>query len=187
MDKTMILNQPEDKHLNTHIIQAYSEWCAEQNYDFYFILNYNPIIYKYNMSRDQFIKQVKRLFYSLECDEWGYRQPKKDGFHARESRYGRRYSRIERMVCIEKFNAIHAHVMMKSFGNYNESQLMQLIESRWLEIQSCSASKDTYLFQPNNHKIRSNRAVAFCANKETINANKNLDDVLCTRSSFIRK
>ena len=183
----MLSTQSEATHRHTNVIQAYSDWCAEQNHDLYFVLNYNPVIYKYDMSRDQFIKQVKRLFYSLECDEWGYRQPKKDGFHARESKYGRRYSRIQRIVCIEKANAIHANVMMKSFGNYSEPQLMQLIESRWLEIQSCSAIKDAYLFQPNDHKIRNMKAVAFYSNKDTIKANKNQDDVLCTRSSFIKK
>ena len=116
----------------------------------------------------------------MECDEWGYEQ--------RETRWGRRFSRIERLVCIEKASAYHANVMMKRYGSTSDQQLLEHVKRTWLDIQHRSGEwNDDYLFQSRNNGINSHDAVSLYSNKETAKANQRNEDVLCLRASFISK
>lgn len=160
--------------------KAYADWCASMQHDFYFVLNYQPKKKKADLSFDELSKQIRRLFYRLECDEWGYEQ--------RESRWGRRHSRIERIVCIEKESRYHANVLMKRYGDRSDDDLLKHIRKNWLDIQhNCGDSDDAYLFQFENNAVISNAAVSLYSNKDTAKANKRNEDALCLRASFISK
>ena len=162
------------------ITKAYAEWCSSAQPDFYFVLNYQPNLYAAPLTYEQLSAQVKKMFYRLECGEWGYEQ--------RESRWGRRFSRIDRMVCIEKASAYHANVMMKRYGSASDEQLMERIKRAWLDIQHRGGDwNDDYLFQCPNNGIKSHKAVSLYSNKDTVKANQRNEDVLCLRASFISK
>jgi hypothetical protein len=162
------------------ITKAYAEWCCSIQPDFYFVLNYQSHLCTAPLTYEQLSSQVKTLFYRLECDEWGYEQ--------RESRWGRRFSRIERIVCIEKASAYHANVMMKRYGSTSDAQLLEHVKRTWLDIQHRSCEwNDDYLFQSRNNGIKSHEAVSLYSNKDTAKANQRNEDVLCLRASFISK
>jgi len=80
------------------ITHAYADWCSDQQADLYFVLNHANSTFSKPLSYEVLSSQVRRLFYQLECEEWGYEQ--------RETRWGRRYSRIERVVCIEESHVL---------------------------------------------------------------------------------
>lgn len=160
--------------------KAYADWCSQMQPDFYFVLNYQPRPALDSLNFEQLSSQVRRLFYRLECDEWGYEQ--------RESRWGRRFSRIERIVCIEKASVYHANVLMKRYGDADDGVLLEHIKRVWLEIQHMAGDwGNDYLLQLHNNAIRSQQAVSLYSNKDTAKANKRNEDALCLRASFISK
>ena len=162
------------------ITKAYADWCSSTQPDFYFVLNYQPKLYAAPLCFEQLSSQVKKLFYRLECDEWGYEQ--------RESRWGRRFSRIERIVCIEKASAYHANVMMKRYGSTSDEELLKHVKRTWLDIQQRSGDwDDDYLFLCSNNQIKNQQAVSLYSNKDTAKANQHNEDALCLRASFISK
>ena len=162
------------------ITKAYADWCSRIQPDFYFVLNYQPSLTGAPLSFDQLSDQVKRLFYKLECDEWGYEQ--------RESRWGRKYSRIQRIVCIEKASAYHANVLMKRYGDMSDQLLLEHVKKTWLDVQHMAGDwSNDYLFQLRNNVINSQQAVSMYSNKDTAKANKRNEDALCMRASFISK
>lgn len=175
---------------NRQITQAYADWCASISPDFYFVLNYKPTQLhrkrgtqkglSRDMGYDELSQQVRRLFYRLEVDEWGYEQ--------RESRWGRKFSRIERIVCIEKAAAYHANVLMKRYGEHTDEEILKHVRDVWLELQGVNGGwQDEFLFRLEDNAIRDIGAVSLYCNKDTAKANKNNEDVLCTRASFISK
>ena len=162
------------------ITHAYADWCSDQQPDLYFVLNHANSAFSKPLSYEVLSSQVRRLFYQLECEEWGYEQ--------RETRWGRRYSRIERVVCIEKATYYHANVMIKRYGNHTDEVLLDKIKRQWLKIQRCeSETNNSFLFQLTDNYIRDNQAVSVYSNKDTALANRNNEDVLCLRASFISK
>lgn len=162
------------------ITKAYADWCCSIQPDFYFVLNYQPKFCAAPLSYEQLSSQVKKLFYRLECDEWGYKQ--------RESRWGRKYSRIERIVCIEKASAYHANVMMKRYGSASGEQLLMHVKRTWLDMQHRNGDwEDDYLFLLSNNEIKNQLAVSLYSNKDTAKANERSEDALCLRASFISK
>jgi hypothetical protein len=145
------------------------------------VLNYQPHPNRAPQSYEQLSKDIRKLFYKLECDEWGYdqRELKQSGALNR---------RIERAVCIEKASAYHANVMMKRYGNRSDETLLANVKTTWLDIQHRSGDwGDDYLFQLRNNDIKSQQAVSVYSNKDTAKANEYNEDVLCLRASFIRK
>jgi len=111
--------------MDTHqITKAYADWCTRQGAGLYFVLNHANSKTSKPLNYEALSGQVRKLFYQLECEEWGYDQ--------RESRWGRRYSRIERVVCIEKATYYHANVMMMTpYGDKtNEEQLKRAVVFR---------------------------------------------------------
>ncbi len=162
------------------ITKAYADWCSSTQPDFYFVLNYQSKLYAAPLCFEQLSSQVKKLFYRLECDEWGYEQ--------RESRWGRRFSRIERIVCIEKASAYHANVMMNRYGSASDEQLLRHVKRTWLDIQHRNGDwDDDYLFLRSNNEIKNQQAVSLYSNKDTAKANERNEDTLCLRASFISK
>ena len=162
------------------ITKAYADWCCSIQPDFCFVLNYQPKFYAAPLRYEQLSSQVKKLFYRLECDEWGYKQ--------RESRWGRKYSRIERIVCIEKASAYHANVMMKRYGSASDEQLLMHVKRTWLDMQHRNGDwDDDYLFLLSNNEIKNQLAVSLYSNKDTAKANERSEDALCLRASFISK
>ena len=114
--------------MDTHqITKAYADWCTQQDAELYFVLNHANSKISKPLNYEALSGQVRKLFYQLECEECGYDQ--------RESRWGRRYSRIERVVCIEKATYYHANVMMKPYGNKTNEEHLHLIKQHWLKIQ----------------------------------------------------
>jgi hypothetical protein len=160
--------------------KAYADWCSQIQPDFYFVLNYQPCPAAEPLNYEQLSRQVRRLFYRLECDEWGYAQ--------RESRWGRKFSRIQRIVCIEKASVYHANVLMKYYGSTSDALLLEHVKRTWLNIQRMAGDWDNdYLFQLRNNAIHSQQAVSMYSNKDTAKANKRNEDALCLRASFISK
>jgi len=163
------------------ITKAYADLCLRVQPDFYFVLNYQPHPNRAPQSYEQLSKDIRKLFYKLECDEWGYGK--------RELEQGGALKcRIERAVCIEKASAYHANVMMKRYGNQSDEALLANVKRTWLDIQHRSDDWcDDYLFQLHNNDIKSQQAVSVYSNKDTAKANEHNEDVLCLRASFIRK
>ena len=163
------------------ITKAYVELCLRVQPDFYFVLNYQQHAGRSPLSYEQLSAQVQRLFYRLECDEWGYEKRK-----LKQS--GAKRCRIERAVCIECASFYHANVMMKRYGNQSDESLLAHIKRTWLDIQNRAGDwSDDYLFQLSGNQIRSEQAVSMYSNKDTAKANQRNEDVFCTRASFIRK
>lgn len=167
--------------------KGWSDWVAEQKHDLYFVLRYSNLAYPRGLNSEQLSKQVCHLFYRLECDEWGYQEAAKPGFHARHSRWGRKYSRIHRCVCIEEKSGYHANILVKRYGNYSDEELIDKFRTEWMRIQKWKKEPWSYLFQPDDYKIRENLAVSKYSVKDTEKESANLDDVLCMRASFIQK
>ena len=167
--------------MNSHLTtKAYADWCSQIQPDFYFVLNYQPRPAAEPLSFEQLSCQIRRLFYRLECDEWGYAQ--------RESRWGRKFSRIQRIVCIEKASVYHANVLMKRYGSASDEHLLEQVKQTWLDIQRMAGDWDNdYLFELRNNTIQSQQAVSVYSNKDTAKANKRNEDALCLRASFISK
>ena len=167
--------------MDTHqITKAYAEWCTRQGAGLYFVLNNANSKTSKPLNFEALSGQVRKLFYQLECEECGYDQ--------RESRWGRRYSRIEREVCIEKATYYHANVMMTPYGDKTNEEQLKLIKQHWLKIQrSEGESQNSFLIQSLDNEIRDNHAVSVYSNKDTALANRNNEDVLCLRASFISK
>lgn len=162
------------------VIQAYADWCASIQPDFYFVLNYQPRAERSPLSFDQLSDQVRKLFYRLEVGHWTYAK--------RESRRGRYRCRIQRAVCIEKASTYHANVMMTRYSDEDDETLLTRVRDTWLDIQRMSSDEDTaYLFQLKNNNINNLEAVSLYSNKDTVKANKRNEDTFCTRASFIRK
>lgn len=162
------------------VTQAYADWCEQQAHDFYFVLNYQQHVNQPPLAYAQLSQQVKKLFYRLECDEWGYAE--------RESRWGKKYKRIERMVCIEKATHYHANVMMKRYGDRSDVEILNHVKRTWLDIQQRAGEWDNdFLFQPSHTLIDNKKAVSLYSNKDTAKRNNHNEDVLCLRASFIRK
>jgi hypothetical protein len=163
------------------IAKAYADLCARVQPDFYFVLNYQPQPNRAPHNYEQLSVEIRKLFYALECDEWGYDERK-------EKQIGALKCRIERAVCIEKASAYHANVMMKRYGSQSDEALLEHIKRTWLDIQHRGGDwSDDYLFQLSNNNIVNQQAVCLYGNKDTAKANKRGEDVLCLRASFIRK
>ena len=166
---------------NQKTSQAYADLCLRVQPDFYFVLNCQAYSHRAALSYEQLSKEIRKLFYKLECDEWGY-----DQRELKQS--GALNCRIERAVCIEKASFYHANVMMKRYGNQSDEALLANVKRTWLDIQHRGGDwSDDYLFQLRNNDIKSQQAVSVYSNKDTAKANEYNEDVLCLRASFIRK
>lgn len=163
------------------ITEAYVDLCLRIQPDFYFVLNYQQHAHRNPLSYEQLSSQVQKLFYRLECDEWGYEKRK-----LKQS--GAKKCRIERAVCIEKATFYHANIMMKRYGSQSDEALLEHIKGVWLDIQQRAGDwNDDYLLQLNNNDIKVQRAVSLYSNKDTAKANQRNEDVFCAKASFIRK
>lgn len=163
------------------ITKAYVELCLRVQPDFYLVLNYQQHAHRNPLSYEQLSAQVQKLFYKLECDEWGYEKRK-----LKQS--GAKKCRIERAVCIERGSFYHANVMMKRYGSQPDDELLKHVKRVWLDIQQRAGDwDDDYLFQLKNNEIKKLQAVALYSNKDTAKANQNGEDVFCAKASFIRK
>lgn len=185
--KTSVITTSEPIGIKQRMNKGWADWVAAQKYDLYFVLRYNNMAYKRGLSSDQLSKQVRQLFYKLECDEWGYQEALKPGFKPRHSRWGRKYSRIHRSVCIEEKNGYHANILVRRYGNYTDEEIIDKFRTEWMSIQKWKDEPCPYLFQPGDHAIRKNIAVSKYSVKDTEKESVNLEDVFCMRASFIEK
>lgn len=50
------------------------DWCTEQDTELYVVLNHANSKLSKPLNVEALSKQVRKLFYQLERDEWGYEQ-----------------------------------------------------------------------------------------------------------------
>ena len=169
----------------------YADWINERvKPNLFLVLNmahpkqvrtYDRTTRKVEKTKEELQKDLISLFHNLECQHFGYKQ---------RHQYPK-YKRIERGVCIEKKDYWHANIYLKSYGNYTDTELLLKIKKEWLKIQNRKNYKeDNFLMIVRDNSLLEDinkvRATRY-GNKDTEKQNKQLEDVLCMRASFICK
>lgn len=131
-----------------------------------------------NPSHEAMSSLISKLFYRLECNEFGYK--KRENY--------KKKCRIERIVSIEEKTKVHAHIILKRFGSYSDEAIAAKLALAWNELNGTSSSFNSeYLIEKKNFAITSNSAISIYCTKDVAKQLQNSEDVLDLRSSFICK
>ncbi len=154
--------------------QEYANYCESFGGDLIVTLNTQHDSPTY----ESISKMTSKLFYKLECEEYGYEK---------RERY-KKACRIERIVAIEQANKTHAHVIVKRFGNKSDDAILASIVAIWYELNGSTVDAvNSYLVSLDDIAIRNNRAVSCYVTKDIARQLKQGKDVIDFSSSFIRK
>ena len=154
--------------------KEYAEYCERFGGDLIITLNAQHDKPTY----ESLSKMISKLFYKLECDEFGYEK---------RERY-KKVCRIERIVAIEQANKTHAHVIVKRFGNKSDDTILASIVAIWYELNDSAIDMlNSYLVSLDDIAIRNNKAVSGYVTKDVAKQLKQGKDVIDFRSSFICK
>ena len=154
--------------------QEYTNYCEKFEGDLLITLN----VQSDNPTYESISKMIGELFYKLECAEYGYRK---------REQY-KKTCRVERIVAIEQANKVHAHVILKRFGNKSDDTILASIVTIWHKLNgSVADTQNSYLVSINDIAIRNNTAVSHYVTKDVAWQLKQGKDVIDFSSSFIRK
>ena len=154
--------------------QEYTDYCENFNGDLIVTLNTQHD----NPTYESISAMIAKLFYKLECKEFGY---------MKRERY-KKACRIERIVAIEESNKTHAHILIKQYGCGSGDEILNSIITIWHELnESVLVVSNSYLVSTIDFVIRDNKAVCAYITKDVAKRLKHGKDVIDFNSSFIRK
>ena len=160
------------------IREAYAEWIDTEQYDLFITLNT-----EYERTNEQLSTMIRQMFGGAETLYFGYT---KEGFSKRKLYKNKDKFHIKRVVVIEgdKFKKRHSHILVKNFEGLSDEGMIELLRYEWLKLNKAKKSKG-YLFKALTNITQT--AVSRYNTKDTNKQNKQLEDVICYRSSFISK
>ena len=159
--------------------EGYAEWIDTEQYDLFITLNT-----EYERTRKQLSTMIRHMFGGAETQWFGYT---KEGFSRRELYRNKDKFHIKRVVAIEGDNKLkqrHSHILVKNLEGISTEGMIELLRYEWLKLNKAENLKE-YLFKA--EPIDEQSACSLYMTKELIEKNKNLEDVICNRSSFISK
>jgi len=158
--------------------EAYAEWIDTKQYDLFITLNT-----EYERTNEQLSTMIRQMFGGAETLYFGYT---KEGFSKRKLYKNKDKFHIKRVVAIEgdKFKKRHSHILVKNFEGLSDEGMIELLRYEWLKLNKAKKSKG-YLFKALTNITQT--AVSRYNTKDTNKQNKQLEDVICYRSSFISK
>lgn len=170
--------------------EAYAEWIDEQHYDLFITLNtereLTDTISKEGVvlvtAKEKMSSKVAELFGRAETYAFGKTA---NGVSRRRLYRSNPNFHIHRFVSIEGIGKrTHTHLLVKTLEGWTDGQMIELLDLVWCEMNKAQTHK-AFLFRAET--IRSKQAVSRYITKETHWHNKQLEDSVCLRSSFVSK
>lgn len=159
--------------------EATAEWIDTVRYDITMTLNT-----EYGRTFEQLSTMIRQMFGGAETRYFGYT---KEGFNRRKLFRNKDKFHIKRVVAIEDGNKLkqrHSHILVKNLEGISTEGMIELLRYEWLKLNKAEKLKE-YLFFA--EPIIKQSACSWYMTKEIEEKNKNLEDVICNRSSFISK
>jgi hypothetical protein len=154
--------------------QEYTDYCERFDGDLIVTLNTQH----HNPTYESISAMISKLFYQLECEEFGYKK---------RERY-KKVCRIERIVAIEEASKVHAHIIVKQYGCNSHEEILNSIILIWHELNETKViASNSYLVSLEDYVIRSNSAVSGYITKDIAKQLKQGRNVIDFKSGFIRK
>ena len=163
--------------METYEVQkSYAQWLGQTDADLVITLNTERELVDTILlsSFDQLSAVLRKYFYKIECDVFGY---------LKREKYKTK-CRVNRVVCIERDNKrTHAHILVKTLEGWTNAEMIELLNLSWHDLQRTRNKSFTFKAQ----HITTQNKLSMYNTKETRRQNEQLNDVLDLRSSFISK